>query len=153
MEIRFSKDTTNHYLITNTRNICDTLHSKKFQLKYYRLDTVQTYKYNEDIKMRWLHFIGASTKEEREKIAKGDDMLMAFNQNLNAYTLDEKTRQIFREWDRDIMQHQAEKRIKKECAEDIANNMLKENVPIELIMKTTGINMTELQQLANYQIK
>ena len=153
MEIKFSKDTTNHYLITNTRNICDTLHSKKFQLRYYRLDNAQTYKYNEDIKMRWLHFIGASTKEEREKIAKGDEMLMAFNQNLNDYILDEKTRQIFREWDWDIMRHQAERRIKEERAEDIANNLLKENVPIDLIIKTTGIKKTQLQQLANYQIK
>ena len=80
-------------------------------------------------------------------------MLMAFNQNLNNYILDEKTRQIFREWDRDIMRHQAERNGRKAEKEDIANNLLKENVPIELIMKATGINITQLQQLANYQTK
>ncbi|MDE6284434.1 MAG: Rpn family recombination-promoting nuclease/putative transposase [Bacilli bacterium] len=154
-DMKFNQDVMNKYLITNTMNMDDTLSADKFQIYYYRLDNAKTYKYNEDRKLRLLHFIEANTKEERAKIAKGDDLLMEFDKSLNEYVMDEKTKKFFAEWDREIYQHRAEKRGikigekrgKKQGIIETAKNMLIENVPLTTIVKCTGLSREEILKL------
>lgn len=116
LHMKFSKKSFNKYLITNVNNVKDVLSKEKFQLYYYRLDyldNVQAYSYNDTIKLRLLRFIKAESKDERKRIAKGDELLMQFDENLNEYVMDENTKRFFAEWDWEIYQHQAQRAERK----------------------------------------
>ena len=161
--ISFNKNVINKYLITNTKSLFDTLSEDKFQIYYYRLDNAWTYNYNGNTKLRLLHFIEAGTKEERTQIAKGDELLMEFDKNLNAYVMDQKTKKFFAEWDMQIYEHQAERRGeergekrgeergkeigKKQGIVETAKKMLTENIPLATVIKCTGLSKEEIQKI------
>ncbi len=46
----------------------------------------------------WLRFIGATTPEERKRVAEGDELLMELDNWIEEYINDEKTQKIFGEW-------------------------------------------------------
>ena len=50
-----------------------------------------------NIKQRWLKFICAKTAEERKTVAKGDELLMKFDNWCEEYVNDEQTKKIFGE--------------------------------------------------------
>lgn len=123
MQVSFSKETMNKYLITNVNNVLDYLNKEEFQIYYYRmddksLDNARASNYNECIKLRWLNFIGADKEILKEIAMKEDRLLMEFNQNIEEYALDEYSKELFREWDREIFRHQAE-RAEKEALKRI----------------------------------
>lgn len=131
MNIKFSKELINQYKTVNIEQIEDVFHYGKLEFRYYpldRLDNVQAYNYNEDRRVKWLRFIGAKSQEEREKIAKGDEVFMEFNEKLGIYMMDEASKELFNEWERLIREHdvirserQAKRAVKKQKeAEELA---------------------------------
>ncbi len=97
-----------------------------------------------NLQQRWLRFIGAKTAEERKELARGDELLMAFDKWCEEYVNDERTKKIFADWSDYIAEN---KGIRKEKV-TIAQNMLKLNMSKKDISKVTGLSMKEIQSLA-----
>lgn len=172
VSIKFNKDVISDYLITNTKDIENTLSADKFQIHYFRLDNARTYNYNEDIKIKLIRFLGANSQKERQEIARGSKILMEFDSKLQTYVMDEKTKKMFEEWDLEILRslkEEKEKEIKEAVnkavkkavnkavkkAENKAtkmnvqliNNMINENFSYEMIAKITGLSQKKIKEL------
>lgn len=100
---------------------------------------------------------------------------MEFNKNIEEYALDEYSKELFREWDREIFRHQAEraekealKRIKvaennakiaenkikvaeKNSMIKIAKNLISKGMNLEFIVETTGLKKDEINHLIDQQ--
>ncbi len=131
--------------------------SSLFQIKYYRIDFVNQMVYDKNnLQQRWLRFIGAQTAEERKEIARGDELLMAFDKWCEEYVNDERTKKIFADWSDYIAENKGFEKgealgIQKgsqEKAYNIAQNMLNDNIDLEMIKKYTGLSMKEIKSLA-----
>ncbi len=156
-------------MVENTMSVKDAknneIYSNIFQIKYYRLDTLKKMIYDKDnLKQRWLKFICAKTAEERKKIAKGDALLMKFDNWCEEYVNDEQTKKIFADWADYVAENKGLRKglaqgetlgIKKgiaqgslEKAYEIAKNLLKLNMSKKDIAKATGLSMKEIKSLA-----
>ena len=132
------------YKLVNTKNLEDTVLSDEFVIKCFRLDKARHIKYNlGNKKLQWLKFIGAKTAEERTEAAKGDELLMELDKNLEMYVNDLETQEIFGKWAEKI----AEDKGSQEKALEIAKNLLKLNIPINKISEATGLSLKEINSL------
>lgn len=123
-----------------------------FEIKIIRIDKARTLKYNENNrKLRWMRFIGAKSKEERDYYAKGDRLLMEFNDWLDDYLMDRKTQARFNEWSMRLKQEEIEVRSKEagilEANYKNALNMIQDDMSIDLIMKYTGLTEDEILEI------
>ena len=102
---------------------------------------------------RWLRFIGARSLEERREIAKGDELLMELDSWCEDYVNDEQTKKIFGEWANYIAEKKGIRKGIEQGAQqekiDIAKNMLKDNVSLEMIEKYTGLSIEEIKEVQN----
>ena len=85
---------------------------------------------NEDIK---------KAKEELDRISQ-DDLLRRRLLKAELLRMDQEQRE-------DDAMARGEKKGEKEKAIEIARNLLKENIPIEIIVKTTGLTKEELEKI------
>ena len=149
-DVKYSFDPSiiSSYGLTNLNNIEDRKLADKFIIKYYRLDKAREATYNESDKgLRWLKFIGARTREEREKVAKGDEALMELNTWIDEYVNDERTKEIFGKWAEEIAEEKGyDKGILQE-KRDIAKNLLNMNISKKDISKATGLSLEEIAKL------
>ena len=147
VKIKLNKEILSKYGIINHTNLEDVLLNDKFQIIYARLDKSGEEPYNENRIVQWLRLIKANTREERNEIAKGDEILMEYCEELDCYMMDETTKQIFREWDWEIFEHQAEERGKEIKALETAKNMLENNLDIKTIKKCTGLSLKDIKAI------
>ena len=151
-----SNELISNYALINTKDLSNRLLSDKLIIKFYRLDKVEDKLYNENDKvLKWLKFIKANDYEERKKVAKGDKLLMEFNNWLERYLNDEETQKIYGKWnakiDRNTGYFFGEKdgfaKGEKENQIEVATKMLKDNMPIKDIMKYTQLTEEEINAL------
>lgn len=124
-----------HYLINERL-------SDDFELDIVRLDLIPKKGYNLSDRFRkQLEFLSAKTYEERENIAKGDEILMDLNAWLEEYKNDESLRECFDEkrWAK-LEGHNQEKN-------EIAKKMLLETSDLEFISRTTDLSIEEIKSL------
>ena len=122
--------------------------SELFQIKCLRLDTAREMVYDKNnLQQRWLRFIGAKSAEERENIAKGDELLMKLHNWCMNYVNDEQTKKIFGEWANYIAEQKGIRKGSLEKTTEIAKNMLNDNIDNETIMKYTGLSLEDLENL------
>ncbi len=149
-DVKYSFDSNiiSSYGLVNLNNIEDRKLADKFIIKYYRLDKAREATYNEgDKTLRWLKFIAAKTREERENIAKGDEALMELNTWCEEYVNDERTKEIFGKWAEEIAEEKGYDKGSLEKTLDIAKNLLKLNVSKKDISKATGLSLNEIKKL------
>ncbi len=116
----------------------------KFISKNFKLDKARSIKYNlGNKKFQWLKFIGAKTAEERTEAAKGDELLMELDKNLEMYVNDLETQEIFGKWAEKI----AEDKGSQEKALEIAKQMLNKQISIDIISECTGLSLKEINSL------
>ena len=123
-----------------------------FISKNFKLDKVRSIKYNlGNKKLQWLKFIGAKTAEERTEAAKGDELLMELDKNLEMYVNDLETQEIFGKWAEKIAEdkgiEQGIEQGSQEKALEIAKQMLKDSLPLKSIAKYTGLSLKEISSL------
>ena len=136
------------YRLVNDKDYEDTMLSDEFVIKCFRLDKARSFEYNLDNKkVQWLKFIGAKTAEEREEAAKGDELLMELDKNLEMYVNDLETQEIFGKWAEKIAEDKGKEQGAEEKTLDIAKNLLNLNIPIEKIVEATGLSITEIESL------
>ena len=148
------------YAIINTEDLSDRLLSDKITIKIYRLDKSEDKPYNVSEKeLQWVKFIKAKNYRDRQKIAKGSEILMEFNNWLEDYLNDEETVKLYSEWNDVINRNTGyffgEKAgIEKGRQDGIKDNkiatakeMLKADVPIDDIMKFTKLSKKEILSL------
>ncbi len=140
------------YKLVNTKNLEDTVLSDEFVIKCFRLDKARHIKYNlGNKKLQWLKFIGAKTAEERKEAAKGDELLMELDKNLEMYVNDLETQEIFGKWAEKIAEdkgiEQGIEQGSQEKALEIAKQMLKDSLPLKSIAKYTGLSLKEINSL------
>ncbi len=129
---------------------------------YISLDNIDENLYTDNESyIRLLKFIGAETKKERDKIAKGDEELMDINKWIEKYTNDKATTDIFNDelWNQAIAHEDGydegrnvgrnEGRSEGELfkAKYIANNLLQTDMELEDIAKATGLSLDEITSL------
>jgi len=127
--------------IKKTLYLGDERTSEDLNLDIVRLDLARNIDYNDNNRfMRLLNFIGAQSKEERDEVAKGDEMLMEINKWVNNYVNDDDmwwrvhndeywNKRIYREAGREegLIDGRNERNI------EIAKNLLKTNLTLEEI--------------------
>jgi len=140
----------------------------EFTINYYYVDNKATLNYNET-KKKIIKIIGAETIAQREKIAKGDENLMEFNEWLKEYIYDEKSVKLMEEMNKRWMYSQAkdighdeglvEGRVegisigrsegisigRTEANFNTAEIMLKDKVDEKTVAKYTGLNQNEIK--------
>ena len=149
VKIPFTNEIKSSYYITNSEDINDKKLADKFVMKYYRLDKAREVEYNQDNReMRWLRFIGAEDALERKEIAKGDELLMEFDNWLEEYVNDEKTKKIFGEWAEHIALNKGIEQGKFQNNQKIVKNLLAMNTSIDDISKITGLSKNEIIEMS-----
>ena len=145
----------NEIVLTSRKNKKEIL-SNMFEIKCLRLDRAREMVYDKNNKQqRWLRFIGARSLEERREIAKGDELLMELDTWCEDYVNDEQTKKIFGEWANYIAEKKGIRKGIQQGIEqgaqqekiDIAKNMLKDNVSLEMIEKYTGLSLEDIKKL------
>lgn len=146
---------TEHYLINKEL-------SDDFELDIARLDLIDKKGYNLSNRFRkQLEFLSAKSYEERESIAKGDEILMDLNAWLEEYKNDESLRECFDEkkWARFEGYHNGHDEGYEEGhskgieqgennkAFKIAKNLLKTNLSLEEISIATNLSLEEIKKL------
>lgn len=123
--------------------------SSDISMDIVRLDKAKELVYNEDDRfIKYLKFIGAKSKEERENIAKGDELLMEMDNWLDFYTNDKETAEFFRTYNTEYWN----KRIYTEDGRqkrsiEIAEKMLVKGEDISYIAEITGLSCEEICKL------
>lgn len=158
LEIPFDESVISNYYITNGKDLEDKKIIDKFMIKYYRIDKARKIPYTRlSEEMRWIRFIGATSAEERNRIAEGDELLMELNNWIDKYVKDEKTKEYYGKWAEQIALDKGKKIGKKEgikegtkeSIEQIAKNMLKKGYDIQDIIEITGISEEQINSLKN----
>lgn len=172
------------YELQNTKTQNNLPFGQDIKLYTFSLDKIDLDTYNvgiNDILLKHLKMIHAKSREERKKIAKGDQILMSLDEAIEQFINDEETKRLF---DRDVWKARIEREegliagekkgieegkeqgikegvkqgVKKGIEEgivkgkesqtiEIAKNMLKENLDISLIEKTTGLSKMKILSL------
>jgi len=139
------KDYVNEYYITNSKDIENRILPDKFMIKYYNLDKLKERTYNGlTEELRWIKFIGAKSREERKEIAKGNRLMVKMDNWVEEYINDEKTKKIFGEWGENIAHDKGYRKGKKE----VAQKLLKMNMPIQDIINVTNFTEEEIKKLS-----
>lgn len=116
-----------------------------------RLDKAREILYNQNDRfIKYLKFIGAKSYDEREIIAKGDEMLMELNYCLENYV--KETDDFFRKynteyWNERIYTEDGRQKGANERNYEIAKEMLNDNLPINKISKYTNLSEEEIIKL------
>ena len=130
-----------------------------FVIKVVQIDKARKLGYTNNVLERWLQFIAARNKEERNSIAKGDELLVELNEWIDKYVNDEETREKLNKWDIQIAKSTGYELGKEEGIEigkeqgveqrnvEIAKSMLESNVPIEDIAKYTSLSIETINVL------
>ncbi len=130
-----------------------------FVIKVVQIDKARKLGYTNNVLERWLQFIAARNKEERNSIAKGDELLVELNEWIDKYVNDEETREKLNKWDIQIAKSTGYELGKEEGIEigkeqgveqrnvEIAKSMLESNVPIEDIAKYTSLSIETISVL------
>lgn len=108
--------------------------------KYYNLS---------DRFRRQLEFLGAKSYEERENIAKGDEILMDLNAWLEEYRNDESLREFFDEkrWAKLEGHNEGVEEGKNNKTIEIAKNLFKTNLTLEEIASSTNLTLEEIKKI------
>ena len=164
IQINIAKDVHTH-LDKSFKNIyhiaCDNnpeckILKDEFEIIYYRLDKLNNNSYtNLSKEEKILKFIGAQTEEERNNIAKGDDILMETNNWIADYINDENTKKLYGQWAEQIAYNKGENTGYKEGKTDgvkqekfqIVKNMLAKNLNTSLISEITGLSLKQIKEL------
>ena len=122
-----------------------------FVIKVVQIDKARKLGYTNNVLERWLQFIAARNKEERNSIAKGDELLVELNEWIDKYVNDEETREKLNKWDIQIAKSTGYELGKEEGIAqrnvEIAKQMIEANIKIEDISKFTGLSMEEIENL------
>lgn len=126
---------TKHYFISKEL-------SDDFELDIARLDLIDKKGYNLSERFKKiLKFLRAKSQEEREEIAKGDEILMDVNAWLEEYKSDKGLCEFFDE------KRWAKIEGKNEGIVEIAKKMLLETTDLDFISRTTGLSINEIEKL------
>ena len=156
------------YLVINEKDITDLLQPELFQIYIVDVDQSKKMKYNLGNKFsRWARLIAAESKEEMEKIVKGCEIMEDVYEEMKRFSEEGWVGESYFHPTRLIMsQHltELEEAKEKSMAEglasglaegernrniEIAKNMLKDNVEIELIQRYTNLSLEEIKKLKN----
>ncbi len=156
-QINFVDDISNDVKVLIDEEIKKTLYlgdertSEDLNLDIVRLDLARNIDYNDNDRfMRLLNFIGAQSKEERDKIAKGDEMLMEINEWVNNYVNDDDMWwRVHNDeyWNKRIYREKGREEGRNDSKVEIAKNLLIEGSSKELINKVTGLSLEEIENL------
>ena len=125
---KFNDNFKSEYVLTDLNNYQNNILADKYILKCYRIDKVKNDTYNNDKEMRWIRFIGAKSREERENIAEGDKLLMKANEWIEKYGLDDETVEFFAKWRRKIYQDEYRKEAIREGKKEGKKIGIKEGI-------------------------
>ena len=107
--------------------------------------------YNKD-ENKFLRWLSVATKEEMEKIGKGDKFMEKVNKQVEKLNASEEfLRAVEIENDQELMINSARYEGKrdgiKQTKIETAKAMLKDNMPLEAISKYTGLSIEKIQLL------
>ena len=123
------------------------LMEKSFVVKVVQIDKARKLGYTKNDLERWLKFIGAENSDEREEIAKGDELLMELHDWVKKYVADEETQEKLNKWDIGIAENKGyEEGIRKRNRE-IVKNLIKMNMSLEDIKKITNLSKKEIEKM------
>ena len=158
-DTKMMNDFINEFYLTNKKTN-EILFKDKFFIKYYNLEKLRDGSYNEiSDEVKWMKFISAKTKSDREKISRESRVMESMNKWVEEYINDEKTKKLFGEWSEYIALNKGIKKGLKEGMEqgkkegalekslEIAKYLKNMNYNIEEIIKITKLTKEEIEEL------
>ena len=144
----------NTYALANVEYPHNIL-SDKFIIKFINVDKAskRSYTKEEEKLLNILKFISAKNYEERKEVAKGDELLMDFNEWLNKYMYNEETLEFYHNWDLAIAKDagfsegktagfsEGKTAGEKSSKIEIAKKMLQKEIPIKDIASITNLTI------------
>lgn len=128
---------------------------EKFTNYHINMEKVRKIDYNKSAINKFekiLIILGEEKKETIRKISKGDKELMAMAKKIEEMSYDPEVIGLYDKEKMDkfihsIDLHEAEKSGSKKEKIEIAKNMLKDNIPIQTIIKYTNLSLEEIETL------
>ena len=149
--LKLGNELVANFHIAYDKNPKIKLLENSFVIKVVQIDKARKLGYTNNVLERWLQFIAARNKEERNSIAKGDELLVELNEWIDKYVNDEETREKLNKWDIQIAKSTGYELGKEEGIAqrnvEIAKQMIEANIKIEDISKFTGLSMEEIENL------
>ena len=138
----------NTYKLANVEYPYNIL-SDKFIIKLINVDKISEKSYTKDEEklLKILNFIKAKNYEERKEVAKGDELLMDFNEWLDRYMHNEETLEYYHNWDLAIAKDAGFSEGEKSSKLEIAKKMVSKDIPVEDIIAYTGLTKKEVDSL------
>ena len=139
------------YYFTSEHDLSKKILTNQFCFIIVRIDKIKELAYNETRLMRWLKFLSSDNQEERNKLAKGDDLLMKLNSWVYEHIHDEKTIHDLEKVSQELMDEQLYLAGKSDGVQqrnmEIVKNMLHVSMSIEDISKITGLSKEEIEKI------
>ena len=139
-----------HYL-TSEHDINKKIFKNKFCFIVVRIDKIRELNYNLTGVLKLFKFLSLTRQEERNELAKGDELLMKLNSWIYENISDKKTIQDLEKIAQDIQDEQYYLAGKNDGIiqekREIAKNLFKMNMSLEDISKATGLTIEEIKKL------
>ena len=125
------------------------LDHEDINIEFVRLDIARKINYTGVRFIKYLKFLGAQTKEERDKYALGDEILSEFNSWLDWYSNTDTLDNAFNDeyWRKQIYHEDGRLDGIEEKANEIAKSMLKDNMSLDIISKHTKLSIEAITKL------
>lgn len=142
-KLDLGEEVIENFYITSEHNSKIKLGKDRFCVKVVQIDKARELDYTKNVLEKWLKFIGTKEEKEREKIAKGDELLMELHEWIHKYVNDEEKQEKLNKWNMLIAKNHA---VELERME-IAKNMLKDGISKDKISGYTGLSVEEIEKL------
>ncbi len=139
------------YYLTSEHDINKKIFKNKFCFIVVRIDKIRELNYNLTGVLKLFKFLSLTRQEERNELAKGDELLMKLNSWIYENISDKKTIQDLEKIAQDIQDEQYYLAGKNDGIiqekREIAKNLFKMNMSLEDISKATGLTIEEIKKL------
>ena len=139
--------------------------SEKTDIRIFNLKYAAKSVDDDDIKVKLAKFIINNNKDELDKLAGNNKVLQELTKEIIKFNLNRKEHKIMTLWDEKFeSEERTHERIMKvgesrglkqgrkegisKGIKSVATNLLKNNAPIDLIIKSTGLSKKEINKLA-----
>ena len=154
VKIHLNNELKTKYQIINEKDLNDIILKENLQIRFYQIEKYEK-KRIENKEDELIRFIGAKTKEERDKIAERSEELMEFSKWIDEYVNDEQTLRIYGEWNERIQREAAREEAKEEGYEEgsnhekygIAKKLLATGADTNYVHEITGLSINDIKNI------
>ena len=146
-KLKLKKEFLDHFHLVNEE--CNYYHSDDFHIYLVQVDKEASEGYNDnEIFQKMAMMMNSSSLEEVKKITKGDEILMDMAKEIEEFLYGKKAMDLFgdrKRYEKMYLEQGRNEGI-NQTQEETVRRMLKNNLPIEDIVKYTGLSLEQVKK-------